>query len=140
MDNKKIDLGSLLVGFVMLCSGFFMLFSRITVSSSFGLGSNIYRFGTASNGFGLTTGMIFIPLIIGIFWIFYNGKSIVGWLTAIGSISAMLFGVISKLKITMMPMNSFDLITILVLSFGGTALFLRSLKISNIKEIEIKKD
>lgn len=118
------------LGIFMMGAGFYMLLSKIVVTSGFGMGYSLYRFGGAggSGGFGLTTGMIFIPLLFGIGWIFYNAKSVWAWMLTVTSLGAMIFGVISSLKIRMMPMNSFDFIVILVLAFGGIGLFLNSLK------------
>lgn len=118
------------IGLMMAGVGFYMLLSKITVTSGFGMGRSLYRFGSngGTGGFGLTTGMIFIPMIIGIMWIFYNAKSIFAWLLASTSFAGMVFGVISSVTIRMTTMSSFDLIVILVLSFGGIGIFLRSLR------------
>ena len=117
-------LGQFFIGFAMLCGGGYMLLNAITVSSSFGFGYRAFAVG----GFGITSGMIMIPFIFGVGMIFYNADNKFGWLIAIGSIIAMLFGVISSIHFTMRHMTSFDLITILVLTVGGLALFLRSLR------------
>jgi len=69
-----------------------------------------------------------IPFIFGVGLIFYNAKNILGWILSIGSISALIFGVISSVRFSMRAMTSFDLIVILVLAVGGLGLFLRSLK------------
>lgn len=122
------------IGLMMSGIGFYLLLSKITVSSSFGLGTSLYRFGAAKSGFGLTTGMILIPMIIGIIWIFYNAKSIFAWLLTLTSLGGMLFGVISSVTLRIQTMNSFDLIMIFILSFGGLGIFLRSLK--KIEKIE----
>ncbi|QWL03176.1 hypothetical protein JV206_02705, partial [Shewanella indica] len=58
----------------------------------------------------------------------YSGKNILGRLLAIGSISAMIFGVISTIHFNLRSMSSFELLVILVLLAGGIGLFLRSLK------------
>lgn len=119
------------IGLGMMGVGFYMLLSKIVVSSGFGMGQSLYRHrnvaGSAMN-MNLTTGMIFVPMIIGIMWIFYNSKSWGGWTLAGVSLAAMIFGVISSLKISMQTMSSFDLIVILVLAFGGLGFFFRSLK------------
>ncbi|MBO2579543.1 hypothetical protein SIL79_03900 [Shewanella indica] len=47
---------------------------------------------------------------------------------AIGSITAMIFGVISTIHFSLRSMSSFDLLVILVLLTGGIGLLLRSLK------------
>ncbi|MCB1660337.1 MAG: hypothetical protein KDI39_19110, partial [Pseudomonadales bacterium] len=64
----------------------------------------------------------------GIGMVFYNAKNIIAWVLTIGSIAALIFGVIMSINFNFRAMTAFDLIVILVLSMGGTGLFLRSLK------------
>ncbi len=127
------------IGLTMMGVGFYMLLSKIVVSSSFGMGHRLYHMKGAGMNFGLTTGMIFIPMIIGIGMIFYNAKSIWGWALSGISLAAMIFGVISSTTIRLQTMSSFDLIVILVLSFGGIGVFLRSLKKAEKIEEETKE-
>ena len=121
-------IGHFFIGLIMMCGGFYMLLNAITVSSSFGLSSRIYSLHSFGSGIGITGGTIMIPFILGIGMIFYNAKNILGWLLAIGSITALIFGVISSIRFSLHSMSSFDLIVILVLAVGGLGLFLRSLK------------
>jgi hypothetical protein len=120
-------IGQFFIGLIMLCTGFYMLLNAITVTSNFGLGSRLYSVN-AFGGVGITGGTIMIPFIFGVGLIFYNSKNILGWILSIGSISALIFGVISSVRFSMRTMTSFDLIVILVLAVGGLGLFLRSLK------------
>ncbi len=69
-----------------------------------------------------------IPFMFGIGLIFFNGKNFLGWLLTVGALSALVFGVISSIRFSFNTMTAFELIMILVLSFGGLGLFLRSLK------------
>ena len=69
----------------------------------------------------------------GIGLIFYNSRNILGWLLSIGSITALIFGVISSVRFSLRTMTSYDIIVILVLAVGGLGLFLRSLKAINAK-------
>ena len=69
-------------------------------------------------------------MIIGIIMIFYNGKSVFGWLLAGLSMAALLFGVIASTSIRMHSMSAFDATVIFVLAFGGLGLLLRSIKAS----------
>ncbi len=121
-------IGHFFIGLIMMCGGFYMLLNAITVSSNFGLSSRIYSLHSFGSGIGITGGTIMIPFILGIGMIFYNAKNILGWLLAIGSITALIFGVISSIRFSLHSMSSFDLIVILVLAIGGLGLFLRSLK------------
>lgn len=118
------------VGLAMMCGGFYLLLKAITVTSNFGLGYRLYTIGGLGGGYGITGGMVMIPFIFGIGMIFYNGKSIIGWILTCGSLTALIFGVISSLHFSLRTMSAFDLITILVLSVGGLGMFLRSLKAS----------
>lgn len=117
-----------IIGLIMMCGGFYLLLNAITVSSSFGLGARLYSISAFGGGYAITSGMIMIPFMFGIGLIFYNSKNLIGWLLAIGSITALVFGVIASIRFNIRPMSAFDLITILVLSIGGLGLFLRSLK------------
>lgn len=121
-------LGQFFIGFIMMCGGFYLLLNSISVSSNFGIGARLYGFSAFGGNYSVTSGMIMFPFMIGIGIIFYNSKNILGWLLAIGSITGLIFGVISSIRFSFKSMSAFDLITILVLAIGGLALFLRSLK------------
>jgi hypothetical protein len=118
-------IGHFFIGIIMMCGGFYMLLNAITVSSNFGLSSRMYSFNSS---YGVTGGMIMIPFIFGIGLVFFNAKNILGWLLTLGSITALIFGVISSVRFNLRTMTTFELIVILVLAVGGLGLFLRSLK------------
>lgn len=120
--------GEFLIGLFMMCGGFYLLLNSIVVSSTFGFGYPLYGFGLWGGMRSITTGMVLIPFMFGVGMIFYNGKSIVGWLLACGSVAALIFGVITSLNFSLRSMSAFDLLTILVLAMGGLGLFLRSLR------------
>ncbi|MBL4942580.1 MAG: hypothetical protein JKY81_13075 [Colwellia sp.] len=121
-------LGHFFIGLIMMCGGFYMLLNAITVTSSFGMGMRMYGFSAMGGNYSITSGMVMIPFMFGVGLIFYNGKNILGWLLAIGSVTGLIFGVISSIRFSFRTMTSFDLIVILVLAIGGLGLFLRSLK------------
>lgn len=120
-------IGQFFLGILMMCGGFYMLLNSISVSSHFGMFSRLYSF-QAFGGFGLTGGMLMIPFLFGVGFVFYNSKSILGWILSMGSIVALVFGVLSSVRFSLKTMTSFDLIVILVLAVGGLGLFLRSLR------------
>lgn len=126
--------GSFLIGFAMMCGGGYLLLQNIQVTNGFSFGLGLYRFGT----FSLTTGMVLIPLMLGVGMIFWNSRNVLGWLISIGSIVALIFGVISSLHFVLRTMSLFDLLTILILLVGGTALFLKSLRPSRSRDKEIE--
>lgn len=113
-----------LIGIVMMVAGFYLLFNSISIDSRFGLGMRLYGIG----GMGITSGILMIPLIAGIIFIFYNVRNYLGWVLSVGSLVALIVGVLANARFSLRGMSSFDLIVILVLAFGGLGLFLRSLK------------
>lgn len=127
-------IGQFLIGVLMMCGGFYMLLSAITVNSHFGMGAQLYGFSMYGNTIGISSGMIMIPMIFGIGMIFFNAKNLIGWILALGSLSALIIGVIAAIQFQLRPMNAFDLIVILTLSVGGLGLFLRSLKDSSLEK------
>jgi len=115
--------GSFFLGFLMLVGGGFLLLQSIQVTNGFSMGYGLYQMGA----FSLTGGMIFIPMFFGVGMIFWSARNPFGWLLAVGSLAALIFGVITSLQFRMRTMSLFELLCILVLFVGGAALFLRSL-------------
>tara|TARA_R110002167_G_scaffold15784_2_gene62689 strand:- start:1731 stop:2147 length:417 start_codon:yes stop_codon:yes gene_type:complete len=121
-------LGQFFIGVIMMCGGFYLLLNAITVSTNFGMGTRLYGFSAWGTNMSLTSGMIMIPFMFGVGLIFYNSKNILAWLLTLGSVSALIFGVISSVRFSFKTMSAFELMVILVLAVGGLGLFLRSLK------------
>jgi hypothetical protein len=113
-----------IIGLAMMIGGGYLFLASIRVHSGFGFGMGLYSYG----GFHLTTGMVLIPLIFGVVIIFYNAKNPLGWVLSCGSLLALGFGVIRSVQFHFGAMSAFDLITILVLLFGGLGLWLSSLR------------
>jgi hypothetical protein len=120
-------IGQFFIGTIMMCGGFYLLLNAISVSTNFGMSSSLYRV-SALGGYHITSGMIMIPFMFGVGLVFYNGRNVLGWLLTFGSITALIFGVISSIRFSFRTMSAFDLIVILVLAIGGLGLFLRSLR------------
>lgn len=116
--------GTFLIGLAMMIAGGYLLLSNIIIRPVFGFGTSAFNVG----GFSVTTGMILIPFIFGVGLVFYNSRNWIGWLLAIGSVIALVAGVIANLTLQFGRLNAFDLLVILVLLFGGVGLFLRSLR------------
>ncbi len=127
-------IGHFFLGIIMMCVGFYLLLNSIVITSSFGVGTRLYHVSAYGMNYGITGGTILFPFIFGIGFIFFNSKNIIGWILTLGSIAALIFGVIASIRFSFVAMSAFDLIVILVLAMGGTGLFLRSLKDSEKKE------
>lgn len=116
--------GQFLVGVAMFVGGMYLLLNSIAVQSSFGWGARLFGIG----GAGVTGGMLLIPFMFGVGLVFYNGRSVLGWLLAGGAAIALVFGVLASLAFSLRGMSAFELLAILVLAVGGIGLLLRSLR------------
>jgi len=106
-----------LIGLGMAVAGAYMLISRVTVTSGF------WNWG-GYNTFGLSL----VPLIFGIGILFFNGRSVIGWLLVfIGSV-IILSGIIMNLQIYFKPTSLFNTIMMLVLFAGGIGLLAKSVR------------
>jgi hypothetical protein len=118
-------IGIFLVGFAMACSGGWLLTNQVTVSGDyFASGFMLPMVNYRMNSFGLSL----IPFIVGIGFLFFNGKSLAGWLLTIAGLVIILAGILMSLHIYFQPTSLFNTLLMLVLLFGGLGLIFRSLK------------
>jgi len=120
--------GTFFIGLIMMIGGFYLLLNAISVTSNFALSRHLYSLSGMGMGYSITSGMVMIPFIFGIGLIFYNSRNIIGWILAIGAITALIFGVISSIHFSFKSMSAFDLIVILTLAMGGLGLVLKSFR------------
>jgi hypothetical protein len=111
------SLGLVVLGIVMAGAGGYLFLDRVTV-----IGTSWRLFGM--NGFGLTL----VPLLFGVFLLFLNGRSILGWVLTIAGTGIIFFGVLSNLDIFFRPTSLYVTLLILVLLLGGIALVVRGLR------------
>jgi uncharacterized protein len=110
-------LGTFLAGFAMVVAGGYLLLTRVTVTSGLW---QLWGY----NAFGLSL----LPLLIGIGILFFDGRSLPGWLlTAAGAI-IILAGIIANLHVYFRSTSLFDTLVILILMAGGLGLVARSLR------------
>jgi uncharacterized protein len=110
-------LGTFLAGSAMVVAGGYLLLTRVTVSSGLWM---LWGY----NAFGLSL----VPLLVGIGILFFDGRSLIGWvLTAAGAL-IILVGIIANLHVYFMPTSLFDTLLILGLLAGGLGLVARSLR------------
>ncbi len=101
----------------MAAAGGYLILNQVQVTTSF------WRFGQYG-GFGLTL----LPLLAGIALLFYNGKSVVGWvLTSVG-VAIILANVLMNMDIYFRQTTLFNTIMMLGVLFGGLGLVARSLR------------
>jgi hypothetical protein len=125
MDSRSVKdvggtaggLGNFLVGFVMACVGGYLLTNQVTV-----VGGYWGFYG------GSTFGITLLPFVIGVAILFWNGRSLLGWLLTAGGFLFILAGVIANLHVYFQPTSLFNTIAMLILLCGGIALIARALR------------
>ncbi len=110
-------IGTFLIGFVMAIAGGYLLTNQVTVTSGFW---HVWGY----NAFGLTL----LPLVIGIAFLFFDGKSIIGWVLTLAGAVILFVGIIVNLDIYFRQTSLFNTLLMLVLLLGGIGLVARSLR------------
>jgi multisubunit Na+/H+ antiporter MnhF subunit len=110
-------LGSFLAGLAMVVAGGYLLLTKVTVTSG------LWHFW-GYNAFGLSL----LPLLIGIGILFFDGRSLPGWLLTAAGALIILVGIIANLHVYFRPTSLFDTLLILILLAGGLGLVARSLR------------
>lgn len=116
-------LGKFFLGAAMVVAGGYLLLTRVTVTSG------MWMFG-GYNAFGLSL----IPLLAGIALLFFNGRSVIGWLLTGAGALIIVVGIIANLQIYFRPSSLFDTLIILGLLAGGIGLVAKSLREPAAKE------
>ena len=109
-------IGEFFLGLAMAIAGAYLLTNRVMVVSGYW---SIWGY----SGFGLSL----IPLIAGVGILFFNGKSIAGWLLLFAGVVIIFVGVLMNLHIYFQPTTLFSTILMIVLLAGGIGLIFRSL-------------
>ena len=109
--------GQFFIGLVMAAAGGYLLLNQVQVTTSY------WSFGPYG-GFGLTL----LPLLVGVAFLFYNGKSIVGWLLTVAGAVIILASVLMHMDIYFRQTSLFNTLVMLGLLFGGLGLIARSLR------------
>jgi hypothetical protein len=111
-------LGEFVIGLVLAGIGAYLLFNQVQVHTSF------WRFGGLANSFGISL----IPLLLGVAVLFFNGRSVLGWVLAVGGLLFIIVGVIANMDIYFQRTSLFNTLIMLGLLAAGLGLIARSLR------------
>ncbi|MGI9055514.1 MAG: hypothetical protein ACR2F2_06900 [Pyrinomonadaceae bacterium] len=104
------------LGLGMAIAGAYLLTNQVIVTSGFW---SVWGYNT----FGLSL----LPLIFGIGILFFNGKSIIGWLLLFVGIIIIFAGILMNLHIYFQPTSLFNTIMMIILLAGGIGLIARAI-------------
>ena len=112
-------IGTFLIGLVLAAAGTWLITNQVTVTSSFSF------FGFSRQG---TFGLTMVPLLVGIGLLFFNGKSIAGWIVTIAGAAMILAAVLMNLQIFWRPTSLFNTIMMWGMLAAGLGMVFRSLR------------
>lgn len=115
-------IGQFLFGFALAVVGGWMLLNQVSVT-----GGRFLLWGYSSFGISL------IPFIIGVGMLFFNGRSVIGWLLLIAGLLIVLAGILVNMNIYFRPTSLFNTLVMLTMLFGGIGLIARALKAHGVK-------
>lgn len=109
-------LAEFFIGLGMTIAGAYLITNQVVVTSGFW---SIW----GRSAFGLSL----VPLIFGIGILFFNGKSILGWLLTFTGVVIIFAGILVNLQIYFQPTSLFNTVVMLVLLAGGIGLIARAI-------------
>lgn len=109
-------IGEFILGLAMTVAGAYLLTNRVVVASGFW---SVWGY----NAFGPSL----FPLILGIGFLFFNGKSKIGWLLLFVGVVVIFTGILMNLHIYFERTSLFNSIVMIVLLAGGIGLMVRGL-------------
>jgi hypothetical protein len=104
-------------GLAMVVVGGYLLLNQVEVHSGFWS-------WWGGQAFGLTL----VPLLVGIGFLFFDGKSLVGWILTGAGALIIVAGILVNLQIYFRPTSLYNTLLMLVLLAGGLGLIARSLR------------
>ena len=111
-------IGQFFIGLMLAVAGGWLLTNQVTVTT----GGYWHLWGM--NGFGLSL----IPFILGTGLIFFNGKSIAGWLLLAAGLVIVFVGILSNLRIYFEPTSLFNTLLMLGLRAAGLSMLAAPLR------------
>ena len=121
-DERKLkatDSLEFYIGLFLLAAGLFFILTKARVSS-FGF----YTFSIG--GMSVSSGLVVIPLILGVIWMFYNPKSIVARILSILGGIFIIAAIIVSVRITFPTTSLCDYIIMVILMASGAGMLLKA--------------
>lgn len=118
MEKGKNELLQFLAGLAMLFLGMYWFMSSVTVRTGF---YNI-RIGPFSTG-----GLIVVPFIVGVIWLFINGDSFAAKLVTGLGLLLIVGSIIAGTSFRFHQRNLYEYLLMLIFIFGGAAIVLKIL-------------
>lgn len=118
-DSGKNELLQFFLGIILLGLGLFLLSKRVMVSSNW----YVWRIGN----FDLSSGLVTVPLIIGIIWYFFDSKSIIPKIIITLGVVFIVATIIMSIRIYFVTTSMYEYVLIIGMAAAGAGLLLKTL-------------
>ena len=113
MRKRRSPLAQFVIGLIMLAAGLYWFMSNVTVSTHFGFHLWGYHIGA---------GLVVVPFIAGIIWLFLNVDSLGAKILTVLGIVIILASIISNIRFFFRATSLYAYLLMLIFIFGGAAL------------------
>jgi len=121
--KTKNELLMFFIGLVLLGAGLFWLFQRTSVATV-----GIFSGGLLFGNIMIPTGVVLIPLILGIILLFFlEDKRIIGWIVTVVGLIIVILSILMSVRISFERTSLFEFICMFGFIAAGTGLLLRTL-------------
>ena len=121
--KTKNDLLMFFIGLILLGAGLFWLFQRTSVATV-----GIFSGGLLFGNIMIPTGVVLIPLILGIILLFFlEDKRIIGWIVTVIGLIVVILSILMSVRISFERTSLFEFICMFGFIAAGTGLLLRTL-------------
>lgn len=110
-------IGQFFLGVAMAVGGGYLLTNQVEVTSGFWSSFGPHTFGLS-----------LLPLVLGVGVLFFDGRSIVGWLLTVSGATIIFLGILMNMHIYFRETTLYNTLVMLVLLAGGLGLVARSLR------------
>jgi uncharacterized protein len=110
-------IGQFFIGLLLSGIGLYLIFNQVQVTTSWG-----HLWGFSSFGLSL------VPLLIGIGMLFFNGRSMAGWILTVLGLGIILAGILMNMSIYFRPTSLYNTLFMLAMMAAGIGLIARSLR------------
>lgn len=131
--KEKNPLLVFFVGAALLAAGLYWLFNSVEVSSNWWGG--YYSIGSAH----LPTGMVIVPLLVGVFWAIVKPESFLAKICIVVGMVVIIASIIASVKFTMRQISLYSYAIMLVMIVAGAGLLARVLLFGDGNNKENKK-
>jgi len=132
--RKQNDLITFLAGLAMLVVGLYWLTTRVSVSTSFFGGT------MSLGGLSINSGMIVVPFIVCIIWLFVDPDSFLAKICVGLSVLLIIAAIILNTHLHMHSTSLYEYLIMLIFIFGGGAMVLKVLCKPIYKEMEEERE